>query len=199
MLRSVLSSCFRAGNLIDTLPLPSFSSAVNSFQPQISRCFSALATASTSPRGSGISSISSLNFQGTPSSDHKLQQISPLILQQQSRSLTKFSMSGGKRRTIRAVPARFYRLEWGAWVRRMAGCTKQLWRKSNRKRMRLERHVLVGSTKSFMLDKMVGMYYRTPKYWVDDPYAPYHKREEFALTRTKPRPLPPGVTFSKEL
>lgn len=62
--------------------------------------------------------------------------------------------------------------------------------------MRLERHVFVGATRSYMLDKMVSPYWRTPKYWVDDPYAPYHKREEFYLTRQNPRPLPPGVSFT---
>lgn len=64
--------------------------------------------------------------------------------------------------------------------------------------MRLERHVLVNSTRSYMLDKMVSKYWRSPKHWVDDPYAPYHKREEFYLTRKAPRPLPPGVTFPLE-
>lgn len=83
----------------------------------------------------------------------------------------------------------------------MAGAHKKLWKKNNKIRRRLERHVLINSTRSYMLDKMVTKYWRTPKYWVDDPYAPYHKREEFPFTRQNPRPLPPGVTFplDKEL
>lgn len=64
--------------------------------------------------------------------------------------------------------------------------------------MRLERHVLINATRSKMLDKMVALKWRTPKYFVDDPYEPYHKREEYFRTRTKPRPLPPGVVFEKE-
>ncbi|OWR42659.1 50S ribosomal protein L35 [Danaus plexippus plexippus] len=36
---------------------------------------------------------------------------------------------------------------------------------------------------------MVTRYWKKPRYYVDDPYAPYHTREEFPVTRRKPRDI----------
>lgn len=57
----------------------------------------------------------------------------------------------------------------------------------------MRQHVFCNATQSYLLDKMVGSYWRKPKYYVDDPYEPYHKREDFAYSARKPRPyFPPG-------
>jgi large subunit ribosomal protein L35 len=38
---------------------------------------------------------------------------------------------------------------------------------------------------------MVTKYWKRRRYYVDDPYEPYHTREEYSCTRKKPLPPPP--------
>lgn len=109
-----------------------------------------------------------------------------LLQQQPTRNVTKFSINKGKRKTVGAVLKRFKRLDWGGWIRTRCGRHKKMWKKSAPLRNRLRQHVLVNSTQSWLLDKMVTKYWRRPKYYIDDPYKPYHKRESFFATRTKP-------------
>lgn len=189
MLRSIVNSCLKVGGIVSSLPNVGVVSYTNLIKPQVSRCFSAIVSQRS------FDSHNKNDLSKIPASISKQQLISPMILQQQSRTVVKFSWKG-KRRTVRVVPAKFYRLDWGMWIRRIAGAHKRRWKKNNKRLMRLERHVMVNATRSYMLDKMVTKYWRSPKYWVDDPYEPYHKREDFLDTRTKPRPLPFGVTFT---
>ncbi|XP_011872047.1 PREDICTED: 39S ribosomal protein L35, mitochondrial [Vollenhovia emeryi] len=105
-----------------------------------------------------------------------------------ARTVIKFSMTKGKRRTVKTVLDRFYRLHWGIWIRTMAGRHNKLWTKSSARKKRLRRHVFCNATQSTMLDKMTSKYWRRRHYYVDDPYEPYHNREEFAITRKKPLP-----------
>lgn len=104
----------------------------------------------------------------------------------QVRTLTKFSLKTGKRKTVGPVLKRFKRLEWGAWIRTKAGRQKKLWKKSATRKYRLKQHIFCNSTQSYMLDKMVTRFWRRPKHYVDDPYRPFHKREEYWMTRKKP-------------
>ncbi|KAG8227883.1 hypothetical protein J437_LFUL007193 [Ladona fulva] len=109
------------------------------------------------------------------------------ILSPSVRNVTKFSLKKGKRKTVKAVIRRFFRLDWGIWIRTKAGRGKHLWRKTPQRKRRLRQHVFCNATQSTLLDKMVTRYWKTPRHYVDDPYEPYHRREEFAITRTKPR------------
>ncbi|XP_075986440.1 mitochondrial ribosomal protein L35 [Anticarsia gemmatalis] len=102
------------------------------------------------------------------------------------RTVTKFSLKRGKRKTVKAVVSRFFRLHWGGWIRPMVGRHKKMWKKSPPQKRRLRQHVTCNSTQSTLLDKMVTKFWKRPKHYVDDPYAPYHTREEFPFTRTKP-------------
>lgn len=102
--------------------------------------------------------------------------------------MTKFSLQKGKRKTVKAVLKRFYRLDWGGWIRTRAGRHKRLWKKSPALKKRLKEHVFVNATQATLLDKMVTNYWKRPKYYIDDPYEPYHTREEFNITRRKPLP-----------
>ncbi|KAJ8941834.1 hypothetical protein NQ318_005117 [Aromia moschata] len=108
-----------------------------------------------------------------------------------SRDLTKFSYRKGRRKAVKAVLKRFYRLHWGGWIRTKCGRNKRLWRKSPPRKRRLRQHVFCNATQSHLLDKMVGSYWRKPKYYVEDPYEPYHIREEWQFTYNKPRPYFP--------
>ncbi|XP_014471484.1 PREDICTED: 39S ribosomal protein L35, mitochondrial [Dinoponera quadriceps] len=108
----------------------------------------------------------------------------------QVRTVVRFSLSRGKRQTVKTVLKRFYRLNWGIWIRTKSGRHKHLWKKSAARRKRLRQHVFCNATQCKLLDKMVNKYWKRPRYYVDDPYTPYHSREEFPFTRRKPLPLP---------
>lgn len=92
------------------------------------------------------------------------------------RNLVKFSLQKGKRKTVKSVVERFFRLRFGRWIRTHAGRKKKLWQKSGKRRRRLQNHVFVTANQGKMLDKMVTQYWKRPRYYVDDIYEPYHKR-----------------------
>uniref|UniRef100_A0A182MXL0 50S ribosomal protein L35 n=1 Tax=Anopheles dirus TaxID=7168 RepID=A0A182MXL0_9DIPT len=110
----------------------------------------------------------------------------PVLQTQPNRTVIKFSMRKGKRKTVKAVVKRFKRLDWGGWIRTISGRTKKLWRKRANRKRRLRQHVLVNATQATLLDKMVTKYWKRPRHYINDPYAPYHTREEFVYTRRKP-------------
>lgn len=98
---------------------------------------------------------------------------------QQTRNVTKFNYRNGQRRTSKAVIKRFMRLNCGLWIRPRSGRAKRLWKKPDHILQGLRTHVICNRTQSKMLDKMVGDYWKRPKYYVDDPYEPYHVRNNF--------------------
>ncbi|EDV42578.1 uncharacterized protein Dana_GF18062 [Drosophila ananassae] len=102
-----------------------------------------------------------------------------------TRSVTKFSLVKGKRKTVKAVLKRFKRLEWGAWIRTHSGRQKKLFKKSAALRRRLKQHVFTNATQSWLLDKMVTSFWRRPKHYINDPYRPYHRRDEYFATQSK--------------
>ncbi|XP_013791087.1 39S ribosomal protein L35, mitochondrial-like [Limulus polyphemus] len=102
----------------------------------------------------------------------------PALLQF-SRSLIKFSLRKGKRKTVKAVVKRFYRLQSGVWIRTRAGKNRKLYKKSPRRKYRIRQHVFCNKTQSIMLDKMVTKYWKKPKYYIDDIYEPYHVCHNF--------------------
>lgn len=112
--------------------------------------------------------------------------IASSINNQQIRTVTKFSIKKGKRKTVKGVIKRFKRLDWGGWIRTHSGRHKKLWRKTGALKRRLRQHVMVNGTQSWLLDKMVTPFWRRPKNYVDDPYKPYHKRDEYFATRKTP-------------
>lgn len=115
-----------------------------------------------------------------------LQSTPCMALQMQSaRSLTKFSLNKGKRKSVKAVIKRFRRLDWGGWIRTHTGRQKKLFKKSPALKRRLRQHIFTNSSQSWLLDQMVGKFWRRPKNWVDDPYAPYNRRDEFFATKAK--------------
>lgn len=111
--------------------------------------------------------------------------MAPSLQQPAVRTLTKFSRQSGKRKSVKAVLKRFKRLDWGAWIRTKSGRHKKLWKKSPPQKRRLRQHVFTNSTQSYLLDKMVTSFWRRPKNYIDDPYKPYHTREEFYVTKRK--------------
>lgn len=105
------------------------------------------------------------------------------------RTVTKFSIRKGKRKSVKAVPRRFFRLHWGGWIRTRCGRHKKMWKKSSNLKHRLRQHVFVNATQATLLDKMVTKFWKKPKYYIDDIYEPYHERTFYAA-RKKPMPYP---------
>lgn len=104
----------------------------------------------------------------------------------QVRTVIKFSMIKGKRKTVKPVLKRFKRLAWGIWIRTRTARFKRLWKKSQPQRYRKRQHVFVNATQSTLLDNMVTSYWRRPRHYINDPYEPYQSRENFLATRRKP-------------
>lgn len=105
------------------------------------------------------------------------------------RTVTKWSIRRGKRKSVKAVVRRFFRLHWGGWIRTRCGRHKKMWKKSSNLKHRLRQHVLVNKTQAHLLDKMVTKFWKKPKYYIDDIYEPYHDRTYYYARRT-PMPYP---------
>lgn len=75
----------------------------------------------------------------------------------------------------------------GGWIRIVRN-DDNLWKENSETQRLARQHIFCKASQCTMLDKMVTDEYKKPHYYVDDPYEPYHNREEFIHTRTKPRP-----------
>lgn len=93
-----------------------------------------------------------------------------------------------KRHTDPRALDRFYRLNWGGWIRARGGRGSGMWRKDANKMWWTKQHVLCSRTQSEMLEKMFEQKYRKKKFFVDDPYEIYEERNdlEFLPYGTKP-------------
>lgn len=76
------------------------------------------------------------------------------------------------------------------WIRTIQDKDRKLYKKRSNRMRRNRQHVMVSPQNCKLLDKLAGPWYTKPHYYVDDPYEPYHQREEFLYTRR--RPLPPS-------
>ncbi|KAG7174334.1 39S ribosomal protein L35-like [Homarus americanus] len=76
----------------------------------------------------------------------------------QTRSVVKWSLQKGKRKSVKAVLKRFKRFDWGGrsiWIHARSGAKKRMWKKSPSQRRRCKTHVFCNATQSQLLDKMV--------------------------------------------
>lgn len=71
---------------------------------------------------------------------------------------------------------RFYKLHWGGWIRTRGGRFKKLYKKSASRRNILQQHIFCNYHQNKLLNVLVTEHWRKPKYFVDTPYEPYHKR-----------------------
>lgn len=53
---------------------------------------------------------------------------------------------------------------------------------------RLRKHVFCNAQQSRLLDRLSAPWFKKRHYFIDDPYEPYHTRDEFLYTRNKPLP-----------
>ncbi|XP_037786864.1 39S ribosomal protein L35, mitochondrial-like [Penaeus monodon] len=114
----------------------------------------------------------------------------PATSASQTRTVVKWSLQKGKRKTVQAVLKRFKRLDWGGrgmWIRPRQGANKKMWKKSQTQRLRAKTHVFCNATQSQMLDKMVCRFWKKTRYYPDDPFRPYLRRDNFRATKSQPR------------
>ncbi|XP_063590005.1 large ribosomal subunit protein bL35m-like [Penaeus indicus] len=114
----------------------------------------------------------------------------PATSASQTRTVVKWSLQKGKRKSVQAVLKRFKRLDWGGrgmWIRARQGANKKMWKKSQTQRLRAKTHVFCNATQSQMLDKMVCRYWKKTRYYPDDPFRPYLHRDNFRATKSRPR------------
>ncbi|CAH1258435.1 MRPL35 [Branchiostoma lanceolatum] len=105
-----------------------------------------------------------------------LNPVQPVVQQQQLRTKITFSRKRGSPKTVKPVIKRFYRLNCGLWIRRRAGYKKRLWKKSAARKYRLRQHVFCNNRQNRLLDKMVTKYWKTRKWYINDPFEKYHTR-----------------------
>lgn len=72
---------------------------------------------------------------------------------------------------------RFYRLNWGGWIRARGGRGSRHWRRNGANEWWVKQHVLCNQTQSEMLERMFEKKYRKKTYFVDDPYEIYEERD----------------------
>ena len=101
------------------------------------------------------------------------------IVMQQSRTRVYQSWKKGKPETVREVPSRFMRLGNGLWIRPRAGRRKGLWKRKPETLEDLKQHVICSKRQCWMLERMVGKYWKRDHHYPNDPYAPYHVRNGF--------------------
>ena len=96
-----------------------------------------------------------------------------------------------KEKTARPVIRRFFRLDWGAWIRTRTGRGKRRYQKSAERRRRLDQHVFCNKQQNKLLDQLVTPFWRRKMHFVDDPYAPYQKRHHISRFFKEKQPFYP--------
>lgn len=71
---------------------------------------------------------------------------------------------------------RFYRLNWGGWIRARGGRGSRSWQKTGPNMWWTKQHVLCSERQSEQLEKMFEQKYRKKTFFVDDPYEIYEER-----------------------
>ena len=73
---------------------------------------------------------------------------------------------------------RFYRLNWGGWIRARGGRGTKSWQKDGPRMWWTKQHILCSERQSEQLEKMFEQKYRKKTFFVDDPYEPYEERND---------------------
>lgn len=74
---------------------------------------------------------------------------------------------------------RFYRLNWGGWIRARGGRGSYGWRKTGPKMWWTKQHVFCSEKQCEQLEQMFEQKYRKKTFFVDDPYEIYENRKNF--------------------
>lgn len=83
-----------------------------------------------------------------------------------------------KRHDLPMATERFYRLNWGGWIRARGGRGARSWQKDGPRMWWTKQHILCNRTQCEQLEKMFTQKYRKKTFFVDDPYEPYETRND---------------------
>lgn len=83
---------------------------------------------------------------------------------------------------------RFYRLNWGGWIRARGGRGSRSWQKTANQMWWTKQHILCSERQSEQLEKMFEQKYRKKTFFVDDPYEVYEERRNYEFLPTGHRP-----------
>ena len=90
--------------------------------------------------------------------------------------MVRYSRRKGQPKTVKAIVSRFYRLDWGIYIRTRAGRHKKKWKKPDWIIERGKYHVFCNKQQSRMFDKMVTKEWKRKRHYLDDPYERYNRR-----------------------
>ncbi|KAK0417791.1 hypothetical protein QR680_013212 [Steinernema hermaphroditum] len=88
----------------------------------------------------------------------------------------RFDINVGRKRPAQDVLDRFKRLNNGMWIRARPGRTKLRYIKDENYLKTSLFYETCTKEECQMLDKMMTPFWLRPRYYVDDPYGPYHVR-----------------------
>lgn len=103
-----------------------------------------------------------------------------------------------KRHTDPRAFDRFYRLNWGGWIRARGGRGSASWRKDGSRRWWDKQHILCSKWQSEVLEKMFEQKYRKKKFFVDDPYEIYEERNDIEFLPIGHRPYSYSYVKAKD-
>ena len=92
---------------------------------------------------------------------------------------------------MKCVTDRFFRLGNGMWIRTRPGRNRSKYKKNGKRLALLQKHVFCTRRQCQMLDKMADKSYKVRKYYLNDPYEIYHRKDMLPIFRTKERPFYP--------
>ena len=85
-----------------------------------------------------------------------------------------YDLKDGERKSLKAVVARFKRLDWGPWIRPRSGRAKKLWKKSMLQLNNNEKHVMCKLWHNRRFDRAVSSEVKEMRHIPDDPYKVYN-------------------------
>jgi len=95
----------------------------------------------------------------------------------------RFDPATGRKRPCRDVLDRFKRLNNGLWIRGVAGRQTQRYAMTKVQAEKTLQHVMCSDIEGQVLDKLMTPFWLRPKYYLNDPYKPYHTRRNLTLPR----------------
>jgi len=103
-----------------------------------------------------------------------------------------------KRHTNPQCLHRFYRLNWGGWIRARGGRGTKSWQKSGEHMWWTKQHILCSDRQAEQLEKTFEKKYRKKTFFVDDPYEIYESRDNIEFLPIGHRPYSYSYLKSKD-
>lgn len=93
---------------------------------------------------------------------------------------------------------RFYRLNWGGWIRARGGRGAKGWQKDATKWWWTKQHILCSEKQTEQLERMFEQKYRKKTFFVDDPYEFYEERNDHEFVPIGSKPISYSYVKAKD-